>query len=62
VELILFNRKRLANLFGVCTKTIDKMINDGELPPADYSIRKRLILLWKPITIQSSLDANNKAL
>lgn len=61
VELMLFNRKRLANLFGVCAKTIDNMIKDGELPPADYSIRKRQILLWKQETIQTSLDANNKA-
>ncbi len=57
---MLFNRKRLANFFGVCTKTIDNMIKDGELPPADYSIRKRQILLWKQETIQSSLDDNNK--
>ena len=36
------------------------MIKEGELPPADYSIRKRKILLWKPITIYQSLDLNNK--
>lgn len=60
MELILFNRKRLADLFGVCIKTIDNMIKEGELPPADYSIRKRKILLWKPITIYQSLDLNNK--
>lgn len=57
---MLFNRKRLANLFGVCAKTIDNMIKEGELPPADYKIRKRQILLWKQETIQASLDANNK--
>lgn len=58
-DLKLYNRKRLAELLEVTTRTIDNMIKDGELPPPDYHIARRRMKIWKQSSILAALDANN---
>lgn len=58
-DLKLYNRKRLAELLGVTTRTIDNMIRDGELPAPDYHIARRRMKIWKQSSILAALDASN---